>query len=335
MENGKWKVENESLFPDFPFSIFRFPFFSFIILAKKRKTAMKHCPNCKTNYTDDLSFCLDDGTPLVAVSDTQQPTVLFSDEEAQTVVRTPQTERMNINLQETQPAQNWQQQSQFTQLKPQLQPQPTPKKSNTAMVVLLTAFVMLLLFGAGLGAWLIVSNRSKVPPGNRDFPTPTKTPSNSNTTNTNKSPTPSPSASPTASVEPSIMQTPPEIDTAQIKSEVLSRMNAWKSSMESGSLDSVISNYADRLDYYYRAGSVSSSYVRNNKKRAFELYYSFSVGMTGMQITPDASGQKATIVFNKSWVFTGSGDDSKGTVRAQFQATKIAGNWYITGEKDL
>jgi len=238
-------------------------------------------------------------------------------------------------VQETQAAQNWQQQSQVTQLKHQFEPPPQSPKSNTATAVLVTALVMLLLFGAGLGAWLVVGNRGKTPPGNRDFPPQaTKTPAN--TINTNKSPTPSPSASPTASVEPSIMRTPPPEDNAEeIKSEVLSRMNAWKSSMESGSLDSVMGNYADRMDYYYGAGSVSSAYVRNNKKRAFEIYDSFRVNMTGMQITPDASGQKATIVFNKSWAFTGSEKDNKGTVRAQFQATKIGGSWYITGEKDL
>lgn len=295
---------------------------------------MKQCPSCKAIYADDtLSFCLEDGTQLFAVPETQAPTVVFNEQEAETVVRSPGAEPLKFNLQETQTAQqDWRQQSQVTQAAQQFEPPPQspPKKSNTAATVLVTAFVMLLLFGAGLGAWLLVSRSRKIPEGNRDFPTPVKTPVNSNKSNTNKSPTPSPSA------EPSIMRTPPpEDDAEEIKSEVLSLMNAWKSSLESGSLDSVMGNYADRMDYYYGAGSVSSAYVRNNKKRAFEIYYSFKVSMSGMRITPEAGGQKATIVFNKSWVFTGSGSDSKGTVRAQFQATKIGGNWYITGEKDL
>ena len=105
--------------------------------------------------------------------------------------------------------------------------------------------------------------------------------------------------------------------------------------MESGSLDDVMSHYADNLDYYYRSGNTSRSAVRNNKKRAFELYYSFRVNITNLRVTPDASGQKATAVFNKSWNFEGSGDKSVGTVRSQFQLTKIGGRWYITGEKDL
>lgn len=294
---------------------------------------MKHCPSCKINYADDtLSYCLEDGTPLVAVAQTQAPTVVFNDEEAQTVVRTPPSGRMNVNLQDTQASRERQRQSQVTQLKPQFQPPPQPpKKSNTATAVVLTAFVMLLLFGVALGAWFIVSKRG-VPVGNKDFSTPAKTPANKNTTNANSSPTPSPTATAEASKTP----TPtPETDAAGIKYEVSSRMNEWKSSIESGSLDSVMSNYADRMEYYYGAGSVSSAYVRNNKKRAFELYYSFKVSMTGMQITPDASGEKATVVFNKSWVFIGSGDDSKGSVRAQFQLTKIGDDWYITGERDL
>jgi hypothetical protein len=286
---------------------------------------MKHCPSCKTNYADDtLQFCLQDGTQLTELSDTGAPTVAFTPEQ-ETVVRNNQTAR---NLaQPSQPEYN--------------QPQyfappgaPPPQKSNTALIVGLTAFVMLLLFGAGLGAWLILGNRNEGGGnGNRDFyPSPTVT---TNTNTNSKSPTPSPSASTT--ITPTINQTPTpdDIDEAQIKSEVTSEMNSWKASMESGNLDSVMSHYASTLNYYYRSGATSASAVRANKKPAFEKFYSFRVGISGMSITPDASGQKATAVFTKSWTFEGSGDSSKGSVRAQFQLTKIAGRWYITGEKDL
>ncbi|HEY0427728.1 MAG TPA: hypothetical protein VGC76_08085 [Pyrinomonadaceae bacterium] len=280
---------------------------------------MKHCPSCKTNYADDtLQFCLQDGTQLVELANSSMPTIAFNDAEAETVVRLKQT------------AQNRQQQtSPPASFVPQYAA-PPPQKSSTALAVLLTAFVMLLLFGLGFGAWLFLGNRKNVANiGNRDFPTATVSNANSNT-----KPTASPSS--TISNSNANVKTPtPDIDADEIESQVSGELNAWKASLESGNLDSVMGHYATTLDYYYRSGTTNSATVRANKKPAFDKYYEFHVSISGMRVTPDASGQKATAVFNKSWRFEGSGDRSVGTVRAQFQLTKIGSRWFITGEKDL
>ena len=43
---------------------------------------MKICPQCRTRYQDDtLSFCLDDGTPLVAGPQSDTPTVVLGETE--------------------------------------------------------------------------------------------------------------------------------------------------------------------------------------------------------------------------------------------------------------
>jgi hypothetical protein len=288
---------------------------------------MKHCPSCKTNYADDtLQFCLQDGTQLKDLPDTQQPTVVFNDIEAETVVRSPQPNQIQFDLQSPQTMPN-RPQNQTTQFQP-------PQKFNTAMVVLLTAFVMLLLFGAGFGAWLFLGNRK----GKEDVdikintPTPTRTPSNKNS---NISPSPWTNAVNNAA---NALMTPtpaPDFDPEEVKSEVSDELHAWKDSMESGDLNAVMRHYASNLDYYYNGRGVSSSSVRSNKQKAFDKYYSFRVNIDNLNIVPDPSGQKATAVFKKSWEFEGSGDNNTGTVRAQFQLTKIGGRWYITGEKDL
>lgn len=287
---------------------------------------MKQCPRCKINYADDtLSFCLEDGTQLVAMPETQQPTVLFNDEEAQTVVRTPQAERMNFNLQETQAAQNWQQ-GQATQLKQQFQPQPQPKKSNTATAVLLTAFVMLLLFGAGFGAWLFLSK-------NKGDVVQNKNVSNTNKPNANANvkPTASPSASATATVSP----TPtPDFDPDEVKDEVSSTVNSWKSAAESHNLNAYMNNYADSIDYYNKGGA-SRSTVRADKQRAFSLYDSMDISLSNMRVTPGATGDTATAVFDKEWIFEGAEKYSEGKVQTQLQLVKSGGRWLISGEKDL
>lgn len=297
---------------------------------------MKHCPSCKTNYADDtLQFCLQDGTQLVSYPAAETQTIVFNDAEAETVVRLEQP-----------PPPSWQQPSQPHQIQPQQIPQQSsqqippqnvppyaaPQKSRTGLIVFLTALVMLLLFGAGLGAWFFLGNRkSAANNATRDVPTPaqTKTPANANAnSNANASPTASPTASKTPSPTPSF-------DAEDVKSEVSSKMDEWRSAMESGDLDSVMSHYAGRLEYYYRSGGVSSGFVRSNKQKAFDQYYTFEVNISDLRVTPDETGQKATAVFNKTWMFEGSDDRSEGTVRSQFQLTKIGGQWMITGEKDL
>jgi hypothetical protein len=286
---------------------------------------MKHCPSCKTNYADDtLQFCLQDGTQLTTLSNAQIPTVVFNEAEAETVVRIPPRTDSN---QIPPTGQNWEQRQTSAQF------QPPPKKSNTALAVLLTAFGMLLLFVLVGGAWFLFAKKNI--PGNRDFPTPTRTPANINTnSNTNTNASPTPKVSPTATITPTVNPTP-SFDAEKVKSEVSDEMYAWKSSMESGSLDSVMSHYASTLEYYYKSRGTSASAVRANKQKAFDKYYEFRVSIGNMTVTPDESGQKATAVFNKSWTFEGSGDRNTGTVRAQFQLTKMGGKWYITGEKDL
>lgn len=273
---------------------------------------MKQCPNCRTTYTDDsLQFCLQDGTPLTFVANAEQPPVAWN--EPETVVR--------------QRPDDWRQ-SQVTQI------HPAPKKSNTAKVVFLTAFVMLLLFGGAVGAWLLLKNRSGEVAANLNANNSTNL---SNRTNSTSSPEASPKISPTRTANSNATTaTPtPKIDTEQIKSDVSDRVFAWKFALESGGLNSFMSNYADRLDYYYNSRGVGSGTVRGDKQRAFALYDTFRVKISNLRVTPDASGEKATAVFDKEWQFEGSDNYSAGKVQSQLQFTKIGGKWYVSGEKDL
>ncbi len=105
---------------------------------------MKKCPQCGTQYSDvTLSFCLQDGTPLVVEPAADTPTVVLG--ETATRVRVP------VGGEESDP---WGK-SQATQVAP---PRPA-KKGNTALAVGLTAVGMLVLFGIiGLAAFLLLRN---------------------------------------------------------------------------------------------------------------------------------------------------------------------------------
>ena len=190
---------------------------------------------------------------------------------------------------------------------------------------------MLLGLG-GLGAWLYFNNRktqvavavNTTPPQNR--------PANSNAAtnqNTNANfATPSPTAQPTA--QPTLK---PE-QTKAITNDVKNVVDDWKDTTENGDLDTHISQYADTVDYY-KAGRVNVSKVRADRARAFAAYDTISINLDNVKVTPDASGEKATVILDKEWNFEGVEKFSSGKVQQQLTLSKIGGRWLITGEKDL
>ena len=93
-----------------------------------------------------------------------------------------------------------------------------------------------------------------------------------------------------------------------------------------------MNNYANSVSFY--GSQKSKATVRNDKQTAFNKYDSMEVSLSKISVTPDASGEKATAVFDKEWTFTGE-KVYEGKVQSQFQFTKSGGKWLITSEKDL
>jgi hypothetical protein len=59
------------------------------------------------------------------------------------------------------------------------------------------------------------------------------------------------------------------------------------------------------------------------------------MNISNLTVTPDASGERATAVFDKEWLFDGDQKSSSGKVRSELQMRKIKGEWRITSERDL
>lgn len=277
---------------------------------------MKYCPKCQTNYAEgSYEFCLQDGTALVEFSNSQMPTIALN--ETETIVR-------NYPVEPTSPAfQNYEyQNSAQVQPLPNIPPiQSAPPKSNTMKVVLLTIFAMIALFGAGLGAWFFIDKRQ------------TEIAENTNTNqNSTRSPTPKPSANVNvAKITPTLSPTP-EFDAEQVKSEVASTIEDWKSATEAGDINACMNNYAETINFYGK--QTSRAAVRNAKQDAFNKFDTMDISLSNMRVTPDASGEKATAVFDKEWSFIGE-KIYEGKVQSQFQLIKSGGRWLITSEKDL
>lgn len=296
---------------------------------------MKYCPNCRTTYTDEtLRFCLQDGTQLTEAvdADSDMPTVAF-DESATIVSQKPPQRVVRIDVPET-PPQNWEPTAQPRVDEPQpviIAPTSEAKKSNTALTVLATVLGMLVLFG-GVGAWyLLKSRKTDVVVANVNSAAANR-PANTNSVNAQianvnaNKPAASPTPIPKATLKPEAAKI--------VTNEVTDTVDEWKSSSESLDLDWNLDQYADAVDYY-KAGRINRTKIRADKQRAFDRFDSINFKISNMQVTPDASGEKATAVFDKEWTFEGADKRSAGKVQQQLTLGKIGGRWLITGEKDL
>lgn len=272
---------------------------------------MKICPNCQTRYTDDsLQFCLQDGTALQSNdNDSSMPTVAFNDEQ-ETIVKNRTSSAARFETQ------NYQ------------QPQtancpPETKKNNTMLAIVVTVLAMLLVFAIGIAGWLYFKNKNEVA-------------SNQNAQNSvqnSAKPTATPTAKP--SVKPSASATAtPSFDAEELKADVSKSVNAWRAAAESIDLDEYMTHYATAIDYYNKK-QTSVATVRADKEKAFSNYDSMQINLGNINVTPDATGENATAVFDKEWRFENAEKVSEGKVQTQLQMKKISGDWKITGEKDL
>lgn len=307
---------------------------------------MKYCPNCQTRYTDDtLRFCLQDGAPLIAETDAAvPPTVQLSETETETLVSPRPVEPLRFDLPE--------QTRESQPNEPPFSPPPVdapPKKSKVLPLVLLTAFVTLLLLGAGVAATLIYLKNNRADTAkNTAVNVNAKTPETNVKNNSNGKYSTAQADLPknesvaniagNANGAPVVNLTPiPSVDRKQIeqiKEEVAERVDGWRSLTESRDLNDYMNYYADTVDYYNKRGASAAS-IRADKQRAFGNFDAIEMNISNLTVTPDATGDRATAVFDKEWVFDGEEKSSSGKVKSELQMRKINGEWLITSERDL
>ena len=320
-----------------------FPIFAdaFIILRSildfSSPETMKYCPNCRTQYTDDtLKFCLQDGSPLADAHASEMRTANYG--EAETVISNRPPSRISIDYQTAE-----------TEIRPPQTTNPAaqiaaPKKSRTALIVALTAFVSLLvLSGIGIGAWLYYKNqRTEIAQNNNSGGSVNaanqNAVKNTNSANVNKkTPSPTPKNSPNTNaadiLNANAAQLPPA-QIAQIKKEIGAAIDGWKAAGEAQNLDAQMDKYADKVDYYNKKDA-DIDFVRSDRERAFSQFDSVNMTISNLTITPGADARHATAVFDKEWIFEGEEKTSTGKVKTQLQFENDGGEWLIVGEKDL
>lgn len=142
-------------------------------------------------------------------------------------------------------------------------------------------------------------------------------------------------ATPTATIRPAASPPAKKMTAdAPATQEVTSTIYDWAATPQAHDLDAYMRYYADTLDTYYMRSNVSADFVRSNKARAYSRYHKLDVHLTNLVVTVDASGERASAAFDKTFNFEGDKLLS-GSVRQALWLRKIDGRWLITGEKDL
>ncbi len=302
---------------------------------------MKICPTCQTAYDDSQNFCLNDGASLIAAPTQVVP--LETAEENTIVTRSPTTNLQQAAARTVYPTAN-----------PVAPPLAAPlvveektieKKSNTGKIVALTALgtILLVSLAAG-GAYLALRNRGNqqvaIANTNANVARPRNTNSANvvvtNTANANSAASANVNANTNANAN--VLPTPkPSLNEAQakeIRQNVQDALDGWKDSTENRNIESHIGFYAPTVDFYNSKGA-SAARVRADREKAFDTYSTIEIDVDNVKITPDASGEKATAVLDKSWRFENDETTSEGKVQQQLTLEKRGNRWVITGEKDL
>jgi serine/threonine-protein kinase len=128
---------------------------------------------------------------------------------------------------------------------------------------------------------------------------------------------------------------PPRGDDERVERDVKDALEDWAESTRDRDLDAHMSRYADTLETFYRRQNVAGTIVRAERSRAFVRYDDMDVKIENVRVTPDPTGLRATVVFDKTWDFDSPDKNSRGSVRQQLTLVRAGGRWLINGERDL
>lgn len=127
-----------------------------------------------------------------------------------------------------------------------------------------------------------------------------------------------------------------DANSSSADSEVRNALEGWAQATRNRDVDSHMRYYADTLDYYYNRTQVPSSKVRDDRNKAFQKFNYLSVQLSNINVQLDSTGQRATVVLDKTFDFRGDNNVFyNGSVQDQLTLTKLGGAWLITGEKEL
>lgn len=198
-----------------------------------------------------------------------------------------------------------------------------PVLIGVGVVVLGGGTVLALILTGMIGYWNSGTNTNTQPGSGR----------NGNVAgNGNEQSTPTPT--PTSEDTPTPTPTPPD-DSAAVRGQVMSTLNAWADSIRRRSLADNMSLYADQLDVYYGSANVSSASVRSNRAQIFSRFYdSTDVQLSNVDIVVSPDGNHAEVTYDNTYDWRGGARTLSGKSHNKMILDR-RGSWLITSEIHL
>jgi ketosteroid isomerase-like protein len=289
---------------------------------------MKHCPACRSQYTDPtLRFCLQDGA-MLGEGETKQSTIdtiSFSDPvTAENLLRTEDLKLFAPPVDQTK-TQKWNPEPP----KSARRQAPQIKQTKSSAKLLLTVFgALVVLAAAGGGFWFYLKNQSNSSARLTNSATPaapaqeTEPASNSSSkavldnlsaTNSNAGTTSNPGAE-------------------DAKKEISQTIELWKQAIEARKLPDYLSRYAEKVDYFEKTAANSAD-IRSEAQKMFDAYSEIEITLSNVRVAVDSGGTQATAVFDKEWSYETEKDLLEGKAHTKLRFQKNDGQWKITSEK--
>jgi len=294
---------------------------------------MKRCPKCNSQYSDaTLSFCLQDGTPLVDVKQSSVDTVAFNGPvTAEKILPT----QGFIDVSSNNASRRDDHQLPEEPYRPRVQSyQPYPverrqKKRHTFLKVSLIVFPLLLVLGAGgVVGWLYLSNQKRISTSERpsgdapslDVPVNSfqKTPASISNTR----------------VKTSSVVTTANAGAEDVRKQITQILDEWKGDRETCNLDDYTTKYGERVEYLGRHG-VTAPEITGDLRKICDAYSTIAINIDNMVIAVGAEHEAATAIFDKEWRYEASPKLAQGKVHMELHFRRVGDSWKIVGEENL
>ena len=284
---------------------------------------MKSCPKCSNQYSDPtLSFCLQDGTPLVAQKQSSVDTVSFN--------LNPVTSEKIFPTQEIAAAPQFQTEARQTY---EFRPQPVvmPRRKSRAGLIAASILIPIFLIVAVIGTagLVFINSRQHQAEEKKAVDVTDEKIEKTKATDTSTS---YPGIDPKSARPDSAESGPTNVDG--VRKEITAIVNAWKDAAENRKASEYSAMYGEKVDYFDKQG-VAQSEVRAEIQKVFDEYNEIDLEITNLEVAVDAAGDAATAVFDKEWSYEAKPKLTEGKAHTKLHFRKVGTAWKIVAEEYL
>ncbi len=216
-----------------------------------------------------------------------------------------------------------------------LQTDSRPRRASASRYLLWAVLLFGLSFGA-VALWLVTrDNKPRQETSNASSSVARSPSDDAKANNSSSQGAANQSASRAGSDSSAAASSSPSINSQQDdRAQLRSALDEWVSTTNSGDLSRQMNLYTPVLERFYQRRNVSRSFAREEKERFLANAMSFSVQVSEPELTINADGRTATMLFRKSYS-SGGASARSGEVLQELRWVKTTAGWRIASERDV